>query len=111
VGEARGEQTTLVYGRGCSCLAVTSGACRGASSARSRIMPPQGGFLSGKSEILWASGGFSRVLAGPHGRAASVALGCTGQLACWQWDRTEGGERREKVMGLKRKKQKQQGPG
>jgi hypothetical protein len=34
-----------------------------------------------------------------------------GQLACRRWDRTEGGERREKVMGLRREKQNQRGPG
>jgi hypothetical protein len=55
--------------------------------------------------------GISRVLEDPHGWAASVALGCAGQLACRRWDRIEGGERREKVMGLKRRKQKQQGSG
>jgi hypothetical protein len=46
--------------RRCGCLAITGGARRGASSTRGRRMPPRGGFLRGKNEILWASGGFSR---------------------------------------------------
>jgi hypothetical protein len=45
-GATRGQN----WGRG--CFASTDGARRGASSARGRRMPPRGGFLRGKNEIL-----------------------------------------------------------
>jgi hypothetical protein len=55
---AAGEGTTRGQNWGRGCLVVTSGARRGTSSARGRRMPLRGGFLRGKSEILWASGDF-----------------------------------------------------
>jgi hypothetical protein len=64
--------------------------------------------LEGDGEILWASGDFP-VLAGPLGWVASAALGCAGQLACQRWDRVVGGERREKMTGLMRRKPKRGG--
>jgi hypothetical protein len=55
--------------------------------------------------------GISRVLAGPHCWAGSVAPGCAGQLACQRWDKTEGGERREKVRDLSAKSKNSRGLG
>jgi hypothetical protein len=46
------------WGRG--YLAVAGEARRRTSGARGWRMPPHGGFLRGKSEILWASGRFSK---------------------------------------------------
>jgi hypothetical protein len=40
-----------------------------------------------------------------------VALECTSQLACWRWDRAEGGGRREKVRDLSLKSKNSRGLG
>jgi hypothetical protein len=54
--------------------------------------------------------GISRVLAGPLGWGLGCA-GCAGQVACRQWDRAEGGERREKVRDLSAKSKNSRGQG
>jgi hypothetical protein len=50
--QAAEEGATRVQNQGHGCLVVTGGAHRGASSARGQRMPPRGGFLRGKSEVL-----------------------------------------------------------
>jgi hypothetical protein len=99
-GMTRGQN----WGRG--CLAVAGEARRGASSARGRIMLPRGGFLRGRRDFV-GQREISRVLASPHGQAArlrrSAGLPAMGQ---GRGRREEGGERREKVMGLVCEKQK-----
>jgi hypothetical protein len=56
---AAGEGMTRGQNRGHGCLAVTSKARRGASSARDRKMLPAWRFPEGESGIIWASGGSS----------------------------------------------------
>jgi hypothetical protein len=108
--QADGKGPTSGQNQGRSCLASAGEARRGASSARGRRKPPPGGLLRGRA-IFCGPVGDLQVLAGPLGRAGSAALGCAGQLACRRWDKAVGGERREKVVGLMREKQKQQGLG
>jgi hypothetical protein len=50
-------------------------------------------------------------MASPHGRASLVAPGCIDQLACWRWDRADGGERREKVRDLSANSKNSRGMG
>jgi hypothetical protein len=99
------EGVTKGQSRRCGCLTVAGVARRGTSSARGRTMPPRGGFLRGRARFCGPAGDLQGV-GGSTWLGASVAPGCAGQLACRRWDRVEGGERREKVMGLVREKQK-----
>jgi hypothetical protein len=103
---AAGEGAPRVPNLGAQLPPVAGEARLGTSSARGKKMPPRGGFLRGITRFC----GPAEDLLGACGPTWPGGL-CAGQLACRRWDRAEGGERREKVMGLKRKKQKLQGPG
>jgi hypothetical protein len=96
---AAGDGETRGQNRGRGCLIVTGGARRGASNARGRRISTRGDFLRGRARFCGPAVDH-QVLAGPLGQVASAALRCAGQLACQRWNRTMGGERRGKVMGL-----------